>query len=90
MDRVERAKLAILDLTVEDASVARLTGRSGFTFGCEVVATKEGYFSFADAVANLGLRAELHFGDKIVASKSEPVYLYEITIYVPEDWREPK
>ena len=88
MDRVERAKLAILDLVIDDASVARLTARSGSAVGCEVVATKEGYYAFADAVTGLGLRAELHFGDKIVVSKSEPVYLYEITIYVPEDWRE--
>lgn len=83
----ESAKLAVLAIEVENAQVERLTGSAPFAFGCTVLATWNGYEAFAAAVRQLGLRAEPHSGERVTAGKSEPVYRYEMTIYIPTDWQ---
>lgn len=84
--RVEKAKLSVIGLTVEDAEIVQFTANVWEGFGCLVKASLEGYSRFVDAVAALGLEAEMHRYKLLEESKMEPVYGYEVFIHVPAGW----
>ncbi|MBX3081737.1 MAG: hypothetical protein KF716_08875 [Anaerolineae bacterium] len=86
VSRVEKAKLSVIDLKVEGAEIVRFTVNVWEGFGCMVKATADGYSRFVDAIAALGLDAEMHKYALLEESKLEPVYGYEVFIHVPVNW----
>jgi len=84
--RVEKAKLSVIGLTVEGAEIVQFTATVWGGFGCLVKANLEGYSRFVDAVAGLGLEADMHMYKLLEESKMEPVYGYEVFIHVPAGW----
>jgi len=85
---VETAKALVASIEVDDARLVRFTGYGSFAFGVVVEATRTGFNAFTAAVAAKGLLAEMHrFFTVGAGSKLEPIYGYEITIYIPFDWK---